>query len=161
MEALGRRVGAQLLAGDVVVLHGPLGAGKTTFTRGVGQALAVDGTIASPTFVVARTHPRSVADLPDLVHVDAYRLAHADELVDLDLDYQHSIVLIEWGRAHVERIADQWLDIEIETRPSALAEDQPMADDRERFVTVSAHSRSGQTHRRFASLMEDVHDFGH
>ncbi len=62
MEALGRRVGAQLVAGDVVVLHGPLGAGKTTFTRGVGESLGVHGTIASPTFVVARTHPRSVAD---------------------------------------------------------------------------------------------------
>ena len=166
MEALGGRVGAQLVAGDVVVLHGPLGAGKTTFTRGVGQALGVQGVIASPTFVVASTHPRNVAEHPPLVHVDAYRLAHAEELVDLDIDYDHSIVLIEWGRGYVERVADQWLDIDIETRASLMEDDQPMEDDpmeddRERLVTLSVHSRSGHSPQRFTSLMEDLNDFGH
>jgi len=145
----------------VVVLHGALGAGKTTFARGVGESLGIQGAIASPTFVVARTHPRSVAEHAPLVHVDAYRLAHAEELVDLDIDYDHSIVLIEWGRAYVERVADQWLDIDIETRASLDEDDQPMEDDRERLVTLSAHSRSGEPAQRFTSLMEDLNDFGH
>ncbi|MEX2441659.1 MAG: tRNA (adenosine(37)-N6)-threonylcarbamoyltransferase complex ATPase subunit type 1 TsaE [Pontimonas sp.] len=161
MEALGRRVGARLAASDVVVLHGALGAGKTTFTRGVGQALAVHGTIASPTFVVARTHPSSVAERAPLVHVDAYRLANAQELVDLDIDYDHSIVLIEWGRAYVEKVADQWLDIDIETRASLYEDDQPIADDRERLVTLSVHSPNGKPPQRLSSLLEGLHDFGH
>jgi ATPase, YjeE family len=83
MEALGEAVGSHLQAGDVVVLHGPLGAGKTTFTRGVGAALQVEGQIQSPTFVVARDHKRVAEGQPPLIHVDAYRLSHAEELVDL------------------------------------------------------------------------------
>lgn len=161
MEALGRRVGALLNAGDVVVLHGPLGAGKTTFTRGVGESLGVQGAIASPTFVVARTHPGRVAADPPLVHVDAYRLAHAEELVDLDIDYDHSIVLIEWGRAFVERVASQWLEIDIDTQASLSEDDYPMVDDRERIVTLTTHSRSAEPSQRFTLLMEDLHDFGH
>lgn len=95
MEGLGRRLGGLLRAGDLVVLTGPLGAGKTTFTRGVGEGLQVRGQIASPTFVLARTHP-SATGVP-LVHVDAYRLGGAAELDDLDLDFEGSVVVVEWA----------------------------------------------------------------
>ena len=78
MAAFGARVGRQLRAGDIVALDGELGAGKTTFTRGLGEALGVRGAVTSPTFVLARTHPRA-AGLPPLVHVDAYRLSSAAE----------------------------------------------------------------------------------
>ena len=160
MEALGEAVGSHLQAGDVVVLHGPLGAGKTTFTRGVGSALQVEGNIQSPTFVVARDHRRVVAGEPPLIHVDAYRLSHAEELVDLDLDYDHSIVVIEWGRPFVEKVVDQWLDVDIDS-PLADSDDTDVPSDTgDRVVTVTAHSRQGGN-TRFASLLEALNDFGH
>ena len=115
MAALGARVAAQLRAGDVVLLTGELGAGKTTFTRGLGAALGVRGTVTSPTFVLARTHPRD--DGPPLVHVDAYRLSDAAELDDLDLDFERSIVVVEWGAGLIEQLVDSWLSIVIE-RPT-------------------------------------------
>lgn len=123
MAELGSRVAVELRAGDVVLLSGELGAGKTTFTRGLGTALGVRGTVTSPTFVLARTHPR--ADGPDLVHVDAYRLSDAVELDDLDLDFEGSIVVVEWGAGLVEHLVDEWLAITID-RPmggAALADD--------------------------------------
>ncbi|MFM9785724.1 tRNA (adenosine(37)-N6)-threonylcarbamoyltransferase complex ATPase subunit type 1 TsaE, partial [Streptomyces scabiei] len=83
--------------GDVVVLTGPLGAGKTTLTRGIGAGLGIRGPVQSPTFVIARTHPSLVGGAP-LVHVDAYRLGAAVELDDLDIDVEHSVVIVEWGR---------------------------------------------------------------
>jgi tRNA threonylcarbamoyl adenosine modification protein YjeE len=113
MHELGMRLGAQLREGDLVVLTGPLGAGKTTLTRGVGEALDCIGTVSSPTFVIARTHKRSGSEVP-LVHVDAYRLGSPDELDDLDIDFAHSISLIEWGRGFTDGLSDSWLDIEIE-----------------------------------------------
>lgn len=96
MHALGVRLGSVLRAGDVVVLTGPLGAGKTTLTRGIGAGLRVRGPVTSPTFVLARTHP-SLAGGPPLVHVDAYRLGSTVELEDLDLDLENSVVVAEWG----------------------------------------------------------------
>lgn len=113
MSNLGRRVGASLRAGDVVVLTGDLGAGKTTLTRGLGEQLQVRGAVTSPTFVIARTHPRA-QDLPPLVHVDAYRLSDPLELDDLDIDFARSIVVVEWGRGMVESMAPQRLEIDIE-----------------------------------------------
>ncbi|WP_317451129.1 tRNA (adenosine(37)-N6)-threonylcarbamoyltransferase complex ATPase subunit type 1 TsaE [Microcella alkalica] len=115
MAELGARVAAQLRAGDVIVLTGELGAGKTTFTRGLGAALGVRGTVTSPTFVLARTHPRD--DGPPLVHVDAYRLSDSAELGDLDLDFEGSIVVVEWGAGLIEQLVDAWLSIVIE-RPT-------------------------------------------
>jgi tRNA threonylcarbamoyladenosine biosynthesis protein TsaE len=115
MEALGRELGAQLRAGDLVVLTGPLGAGKTTLTRGIGEALGVRGPVQSPTFVLARTHPSLVGGAP-LIHVDAYRLSGAAELEDLDLDFARSVVVAEWGAGLLEDVADSRLEVIIARR---------------------------------------------
>jgi tRNA threonylcarbamoyl adenosine modification protein YjeE len=113
MEDLGRRMGALLRAGDLVVLTGPLGAGKTTLTRGIGEGLGVRGPVQSPTFVLARTHPSLVGGDP-LVHVDAYRLGSALELDDLDIDADGSVVVVEWGRGMAEGLRETWWEVEIE-----------------------------------------------
>ena len=128
MEAFGERVARELRAGDVVCLTGPLGAGKTTFARGLGRALGVRGTITSPTFVVARTHSR--ADGPPLVHVDAYRLSHAAELEDLDIDWEHSVSVVEWGHGMLDTIVDSWLELVIDRGTSGA--------DESRVVTLHA-----------------------
>lgn len=124
MTALGERLAADLGAGDLLVLTGPLGAGKTTLTRGIGAGLGVRGPVTSPTFVLARTHPNLVGG-PPLVHVDAYRLHSAMELDDLDIDFTGSVVVVEWGAGLLDGIADSWLEIEI-VRPTGGATD---ADD--------------------------------
>ncbi len=113
MHNLGLRLGQQLRAGDAVILTGSLGAGKTTLTRGVGEALNTIGTVSSPTFVIARTHKRENSSVP-LVHVDAYRLGSPAELDDLDIDFENSITFIEWGRDFVDGLFESWLDIEID-----------------------------------------------
>ncbi|MGR0319203.1 tRNA (adenosine(37)-N6)-threonylcarbamoyltransferase complex ATPase subunit type 1 TsaE [Agromyces sp. ZXT2-3] len=115
MEALGRELGRVLRAGDLVILTGPLGAGKTTLTRGVGAGLGVRGPVQSPTFVLARTHPSLVGGAP-LVHVDAYRLGGAAELEDLDLDFARSVVVVEWGAGLLDDVADSWLEVVIARR---------------------------------------------
>jgi tRNA threonylcarbamoyladenosine biosynthesis protein TsaE len=112
-KAFGARVGALLRAGDVVVLSGPLGAGKTAFVQGIGSGMQVTGRIASPTFVLARVHPAALPGRPALVHVDAYRLgslAEVDDL-DLDVDVQESVTVVEWGAGVAERLAQSWLSI--------------------------------------------------
>ncbi len=113
MNSLGQELGRHLRAGDVLVLTGPLGAGKTTLTRGIGEGLGVRGPVTSPTFVLARTHP-SVVDGPPLVHVDAYRLASALELDDLDIDFAHSVVVVEWGAGMLDGVTESWLEAVIE-----------------------------------------------
>lgn len=113
MDALGRAFGEALRAGDLVVLTGPLGAGKTTLTRGIAAALGVRGRVQSPTFVIARTHP-SLTDGPALVHVDAYRLGTDGELDDLDIDFAHSVVIAEWAAPYAAAVADTWWEVEIE-----------------------------------------------
>lgn len=120
MHELGLELGKALRAGDVLVLTGPLGAGKTTLTRGIGEGLGVRGPVTSPTFVLARTHP-SLVDGPPLVHVDAYRLNSAVELDDLDIDFAHSVVVIEWGAGMLDGIVDSWLDVVIERPEGANA----------------------------------------
>lgn len=112
MHEFGSKLAGILKAGDLVILTGPLGAGKTTFTRGVGEGLQAIGNVSSPTFVIARTHKRENSKVP-LVHVDAYRLSSVHEFDDLDIDIDHSIVLVEWGRGFAEELAESWLDIEI------------------------------------------------
>ena len=112
MVELGKSLAGVLSAGDLVLLIGPLGAGKTTLTRGVGLGLNVSGTVSSPTFVIARTHKRENSDVP-LVHADAYRLGSPAELDDLDIPFSKAIVLVEWGKGLTEGIAENWLEINI------------------------------------------------
>ncbi len=114
MRALGESLAAQLKAGDLVVLSGDLGAGKTTFTQGVGAGLEVRGNVTSPTFVIAREHPSMVGG-PALVHVDAYRLGGIEELDDLDLDtsLDDAVTVVEWGEGIAEGLAESRLEIRI------------------------------------------------
>ena len=117
MRELGRRLAGALRAGDLVVLSGPLGAGKTTLTQGLGEGLKVRGPITSPTFVIARVHP-SLAGGPSLVHADAYRLGGLDEVDDLDLDLQDAVTVVEWGEGLVEELSEDRLEVAIERADS-------------------------------------------
>lgn len=110
MRALGADLGRHLRAGDVVVLDGPLGAGKTTLTQGIGAALGVRGAVTSPTFVIARIHP---GPGPALVHVDAYRIGTGLEIDDLDLDADlaGAVTVVEWGAGKVEELAPDRLEV--------------------------------------------------
>lgn len=115
-QAFGAALADRLCPGDLIVLTGPLGAGKTALTQGIGRGLAVDGRVVSPTFVIARVHRGG--RLP-LVHVDAYRLASLDEVDDLDLDVDlaDSVTVVEWGAGMVDRLTDSYLEIRID-RPN-------------------------------------------
>lgn len=112
--AVGSRIARLLRAGDVIVLSGDLGAGKTTFTQGLGSGLGVRGDVTSPTFVISRVHPSLVGG-PTLVHVDAYRLTGLAELDDLDLDasLEDAVTVVEWGSGVAEALAEDRLEIEI------------------------------------------------
>ncbi|MEV4671341.1 tRNA (adenosine(37)-N6)-threonylcarbamoyltransferase complex ATPase subunit type 1 TsaE [Actinomadura sp. NPDC049382] len=112
MHELGLRLAARLRAGDLLVMTGHLGAGKTTLTQGIGEGLKVRGPITSPTFVIARVHP-SLAGGPSLVHVDAYRLGGFAELDDLDLDASmtESVTVVEWGEGLAEGLAEDRLEV--------------------------------------------------
>jgi tRNA threonylcarbamoyladenosine biosynthesis protein TsaE len=132
MRTLGRRLSGLLRAGDLVVLSGPLGAGKTTLTQGIGAGLGVRGSVTSPTFVIARVHP-SLASGPDLVHADAYRLGSRAEVDDLDLDddLATAVTVVEWGEGLVEDLAPSFLSIGIgadEPPPAASADEASDAD---------------------------------
>jgi len=128
MKELGRHIGENLHAGDLVLLKGDLGAGKTALTQGIGSALGIVG-ITSPTFVISRIHHGKET----LVHVDAYRLVGQPMAIfdDLDLDSQlkSSIIVIEWGESFVERLADAYLEITIEFG----------SGDNDRVVTSKGH----------------------
>ena len=125
MHRLGLAIARVLRAGDLLLLNGPLGAGKTTLTRGIGEGLGASGTVQSPTFVLARTHRTEAG--PKLVHVDAYRLNSAVELDDLDIDFANSIVVVEWARDYIDGLAEHWLQVDI-NRDS---------DDESRMATIS------------------------
>jgi len=114
MRELGIRLAGLLRAGDLLVLSGDLGAGKTTLTQGIGEGLKVRGPITSPTFVIARVHP-SLGDGPALVHVDAYRLGGFAELDDLDLDASttESVTVVEWGAGLAEGLSEDRLEVVI------------------------------------------------
>ena len=130
MHALGFTLGGKLSRGDILLLNGTLGAGKTSLVQGIAQALGITG-VTSPTFVISRTYPASIP----LIHVDAYRLVGEPWALfdDLDLESQspESITVIEWGDGFVERIADEYLEIKIEF---GEADDQ-------RIVTFISHGQ--------------------
>lgn len=133
MQRLGGWLASLVRAGDVIVLDGELGAGKTTLTQGLGRGLHVDGPIISPTFVLSRIHPPRIPGTPGLVHVDAYRLASAAELEDLDLEdsLADHVTVVEWGRGVVETLSADRLEIEIR-RPGDYVEpdtDEPDTDE--------------------------------
>ncbi|MCU1653704.1 MAG: hypothetical protein JWQ60_4853 [Pseudonocardia sp.] len=118
-EALGARIGAELAAGDVVLLSGPLGAGKTVLARGIGRGLGVAGAVTSPTFVIAREHaPAQGGRGVGLVHVDAYRLGGRAELDDLDLDTDlaSAAVVVEWGEGLADGLAQRYLLVRLTRR---------------------------------------------
>jgi tRNA threonylcarbamoyl adenosine modification protein YjeE len=138
MHQLGLDLAADLRAGDVIVLTGELGAGKTTLTRGIGEGLGVRGPVTSPTFVLARTHPHENGGVP-LVHVDAYRLNSAVELDDLDIDFANSVVIVEWGAGLIDDLVDSWLEIVID-RPTGADAGELEGDLVEpRMVTITGH----------------------
>ncbi|WP_103063314.1 tRNA (adenosine(37)-N6)-threonylcarbamoyltransferase complex ATPase subunit type 1 TsaE [Actinomyces qiguomingii] len=151
-RGLGARVAALLRAGDVVVLTGGLGAGKTTLAQGIGAAMGVRGRICSPTFVIARVHPAPGAG-PDLIHVDAYRISGLEELDALDLDSSvaEAVTLMEWGEGKAEALSEDRLEITV-TRPrgglaaasptghseTGTVTDLARADDGQRVITITA-----------------------
>jgi len=120
----GRALGRVLRAGDLVLLAGPLGAGKTTLTRGIADGLGVGGRVSSPTFVLARVHPAGSAGVP-LVHVDAYRLggdlSQLDDL-DLDTDLERSAIVVEWGEGSAERLSEDYLVVRLDRREDDVRE---------------------------------------
>ncbi len=168
-RALGARLAALLQAGDLVLLTGGLGAGKTTLAQGIGAAMDVRGRVSSPTFIIARAHP-ALGEGPDLIHVDAYRLTSLEEVDALDLDssMERSVTLVEWGQDKVEGLAEDRLEICVD-RPhgglpamagadpatrddgaSAPGDADPAArpaldldgvDDGRRAITIRAHGR--------------------
>lgn len=137
-RAFGAEIAAVLRPGDLLVLSGPLGAGKTALVQGIGAGLGVDGRIASPTFVIARVHP---GRLP-LVHVDAYRLASLAEVDDLDLDFDAADVVtaVEWGAGLAEQLSDARLEIIIDRS----------AEDEARLITLVGHG--GDWDERLSTL---------
>lgn len=145
MRTFAAALAEHLRAGDLLILTGNLGAGKTTFTQSLGKALDVAGRITSPTFVIAREHP-SRSGGPALVHVDAYRLADGEELEDLDLDSEldESITVVEWGAGLAEQLSSDHLDITItpvwdeaaEGNDSVGIDDEDEVEDERRTVDL-------------------------
>jgi tRNA threonylcarbamoyladenosine biosynthesis protein TsaE len=131
MRDLGRELAARLRAGDLVILTGPLGAGKTTLVQGIGEGLGVRGPVTSPTFVIARVHPALGGSGPSLVHADAYRLGSISEVDDLDLDADvaSAVTVVEWGEGLAEGLAEDRLEISI----------QPDQDGETRTVRLRGH----------------------
>ena len=125
-EAFGAELAATLAAGDVVILDGPLGAGKTALTRGIAAGLGVQGRVSSPTFIIARLHRPGAPGRPGLVHVDAYRLTDSaipldEELdaLDLDTDLADSVVVVEWGEGVAERLVSRYLMVRLRRQPDS------------------------------------------
>jgi tRNA threonylcarbamoyladenosine biosynthesis protein TsaE len=145
-RAFGRRLAGVLRAGDLVLLSGSLGAGKTTLTQGIGEGLDVRGPVTSPTFVIARVHP-ALGGGPPLVHVDAYRLADLAEVDDLDLNASlaESVTVVEWGEGKVEGLADDRLEVVIR-RPDAAPEIEDLSGESEDTRTVTVRSVGRRWH---------------
>ncbi|VEI12805.1 tRNA (adenosine(37)-N6)-threonylcarbamoyltransferase complex ATPase subunit type 1 TsaE [Trueperella bialowiezensis] len=135
MHRVGQAIGTHAMPGDLVMLSGPLGAGKTTMTQGIARGLGVSGHVSSPTFVIAQIHQGRF----DLVHVDAYRLESMDELdaLDLDTSLDESLTVVEWGTGKVESLASSRLEIDI-ARPLGGADSSTdLAADEPRTLTLN------------------------
>lgn len=139
MHDLGIRLGSLLKPGDLVSLNGVLGAGKTTLTKAIGEGVGVQGSISSPTFLIARTHPTRSGT--PFVHIDAYRLSMPRELDDLDIDYSNSISVIEWGRGFTDGLSESLLEIEIER----------FIESEERKLTLTGQGRLGDVFETLGS----------
>ena len=145
-RSLGEDLGRILAAGDLVMLSGGLGAGKTTFTQGIGIGMGVRGRVASPTFIVARVHP-SLNGGPDLIHADAYRIKDLSDLETLDLDssLDEAVTVVEWGEGKTEAMSDERLSIEVRRASGGQAEtegdiiDLEHMDDGTRLIVLRAH----------------------
>jgi len=139
MRSYGVRLAARLRAGDLLILSGPLGAGKTTLVQGIAEGLKVRGPITSPTFVIARVHP-SLCGGPPLVHADAYRLGGSLEVDDLDLDasLEESVTIVEWGEGLVEGLAEEWLEVLIDREAGADARTVELRGVGERWTAQAA-----------------------
>lgn len=130
-RSLGRELGECLDAGDVVVLDGPLGAGKTTFTQGIAEGMDVKGRVTSPTFIIAREHKPAVRGNPALIHVDAYRmLDSAGDLdsLDLETELEDAVVVAEWGGGLVDKLSDVYLLVTLDRQ--TLVEADPSSEGR-------------------------------
>ncbi|MCS6711188.1 tRNA (adenosine(37)-N6)-threonylcarbamoyltransferase complex ATPase subunit type 1 TsaE [Brachybacterium sp. EF45031] len=151
-RAVARALAGQLRAGDLLVLDGPLGAGKTTFTQGLGDGLGVRGPVASPTFVIARVHPPVTGELA-LVHVDAYRLAGGFDIEDLDLeaDMDEAVTVVEWGRDRVEHLTDSHLLVELH-RAEEHAGAAPEGTDAEDAEVDLSRAGDEQRHLRVTAV---------
>lgn len=145
-RAFGEDLGRILAAGDLVMLSGELGAGKTTFTQGIGVGMGVRGRVASPTFIVARVHPNLGAG-PDLIHADAYRITDLNDLETLDLDssLDEAVTVVEWGDGKTEAMSEERLAIEVRRRRGGQAQrdgeviDLEHMDDGRRRIILRAH----------------------
>jgi len=148
MRELGARVADDLEPGDLLVLTGDLGAGKTTFTQGLGARLEVEGRVTSPTFVIAREHAPRSAHRPGLVHVDAYRLGSIGELDDLDLDtsLEDVVTVVEWGEGVAESLAPSRLEIRIRHSEGEVAADETMDGVEPRVVEIQGIGPRWATH---------------
>lgn len=124
-QQLGEELGAALEAGDLVILDGPLGAGKTTFTQGVARGMQVKGRVTSPTFVIARQHASTVGG-PALVHVDAYRLGDDPlgelDALDLDTELEDAVVIAEWGGGLMEQLGARHILVQLDRETLAETE---------------------------------------
>lgn len=145
-RSLGEDLGRILTAGDLVMLSGGLGAGKTTLTQGIGIGMGVRGRVASPTFIVARVHP-SLSGGPDLIHADAYRIKDLSDLETLDLDssLDEAVTVVEWGEGKTEAMSDERLSIEVRRASGGQADtdgdiiDLEHMDDGTRLIVLRAH----------------------
>lgn len=156
IQTIGAAIGRSAQAGDLVMLNGPLGAGKTTMTQGIARALGVRGRVQSPTFTIAQIHRGHAPEGTglDLVHVDAYRLVSMEELDALDLDttLDEALTVVEWGAGKTEVLSADRLEIRIERPEGSSSGDEPedLFEDAPRIVTCIAHGP------RCAQLLDSV-----
>lgn len=141
-QIIGETLARYVRGGDLIMLTGDLGTGKTTLTQGLGRGMGVEGRIASPTFIIARVHPNPAG--PDLVHVDAYRITDLDDLETLDLDtaLDKSVIVVEWGEGKTESLSNDRLEVTL-TAPaqSETLTNLDQADDGRRTIAIVPQGR--------------------